>query len=179
MDRVIVQAEALETTGLEIFDEDIGAGSEFVGQMQVRGIVKIEDDRALVAVDGQVVGGHPMAVWWHPAPGVIPGGAFNLDHRRTQITQQHGAVRTGEYSREVGDQQAIERPGLLVGFLPGFLVVLLWHKCTPPVVANGRHERMQALLGAVIALGRRSLSVLRTAVRKRSIKTYYKRYGQI
>src|SRR5205823_1725749 len=42
-------------------------------------------------------------------------------------------------------------------------------RCTPPVVANGRHERMQALLGAVIALGRRSLSVLRTAVRKRSI----------
>jgi hypothetical protein len=72
-----------------------------------------------------------MAVWWHPAPGVIPGGVFNLDHRRTQITQQHGAVRTGEYSREVGDQQA--------------------------------------LLGAVIALARRSLSVLRTAVRKRSI----------
>ena len=128
VDRVIIQAEALETTGLEIFDEDIGAGSEFVGQMQVRGIVKIEDDRALVAVDGQVVGGHPMAVWWHPAPGVIPGGAFNLDHRCTQITQQHGAVRTGEYSREVGDQQAIERPGSLVGFLPGFLVVLLWHK---------------------------------------------------
>src|SRR5207245_4002794 len=42
-------------------------------------------------------------------------------------------------------------------------------RCTPPVVANGRHERMQALLGAVIALGRRTLSVLRTAVRKRSI----------
>ena len=37
------------------------------------------------------------------------------------------------------------------------------------MVANGRHERMQALLGALIALGRRSLSVLRTDVRKRSI----------
>ncbi len=37
------------------------------------------------------------------------------------------------------------------------------------MVANGRYERVQALLGAVIALGCRSLSVVRTAVRKRSI----------
>src|SRR5207302_80052 len=42
-------------------------------------------------------------------------------------------------------------------------------RCTPPVVANGRLERMQALLGAVSALGCRSLSVVRTGVRKRSI----------
>src|SRR5205823_1345283 len=86
--------------------------------------IEIENDRALVTVDRHVVGRHPMAVWWYPGTSVIPRGAFDLNHRSTEVTKQHGTVRASEYSREVGDQQSVER----TDSRRGFLIVLLRHK---------------------------------------------------
>src|SRR5260370_1401296 len=124
LNRVIIQAEGLETAGLEVFDENISTGSQFLGQSQVCGIIEIENNRALVTVDSHVVGRHAIAVWWHPGTSVIPRGAFDLNHRCTEVTKQHGTVRASEYSREVGDQQSVER----AGSPRGFLIVLLRHK---------------------------------------------------
>src|ERR671937_1623446 len=80
-DRVIIQAKALKTAGLEILDEDICAGRELLGQPQICWIVEIEGDRALVAVDSQVIGCNPIAVRWQPGTGLIPSGAFDFDYR--------------------------------------------------------------------------------------------------
>src|SRR5579884_483700 len=113
---------------LEILDEDIGTSSQFMGQSQVCRIIEIEHNRALVAVNSQVVSPHPIALRWYPTPGIIPCRALDLNHRCTEVTKQHRAIRASQYPREVGDQQAVKRAKSLVGSLHGFLVVLLWHK---------------------------------------------------
>src|SRR5262249_21605790 len=92
LDCVIIQAEALETTRLKILDKDISAGSEFVGQSQICGIIEVENDRALVAIDGQVIGCHAIAIWWHPGTGVIPCRTLDLNYRCSEIPKKHGAV---------------------------------------------------------------------------------------
>src|SRR5579884_301068 len=98
LNRVVIQAEALESARLEILDEDIGASCKLLGQAQVVAILEIERDRALIAIDRHVIGCYAIAIGRHPAPCVIPGGALNLNHRRTEIPKQHGAVWTGEHS---------------------------------------------------------------------------------
>ena len=71
---------------------------------------EVQGDRALVAVDAQVVGGDPVAVWWLPGPGVVALGTLDLDHLGAQVGQQHGGVRPGEDAGEIGDQQPGQRP---------------------------------------------------------------------
>src|SRR5205085_5074419 len=108
----------------------------------------------------------PMAVRWQPGTGLIPGGAFDFDHRCAKVAKQHRAVRTGEHPREVGDQQAIKRAWSVVGSPGVLLVVLLRHRvhASSRVLASGRHEQ-RATTWVSKRLRAMCLSVRRTNVR--------------
>ena len=73
---------------------------------QIVRVGEVEHDRALVAVDGQVVGADIAAGRRHPVPGVVAGRALDLDHVGAEVGQQHRAVRPGEHAGEVGDHDA-------------------------------------------------------------------------
>ena len=69
-----------------------------------------EGDGALVAIDREVVGGDAVASGRRPRAGLVTGRTFDLDHGGAQVGEQHRAVRPGEHAREIGDDQAVERP---------------------------------------------------------------------
>ena len=107
-DGIVIQAEALEAAGLEVLDEDIGAVGKLLRQPQVFCILEVEDDRSLVTVDGQVVGGDAVADGRYPGAGIVARRAFDFDDGRAEVAEQHGAVGASEHPREIGDEQAIE-----------------------------------------------------------------------
>lgn len=50
-------------------------------------------------------------------PGLIARRPLHLDDRRTEVGEQHGAVRPREDAREVRDQQPGERAGRVTRLL--------------------------------------------------------------
>ncbi len=109
-DGFVVQAEPAESAGLEVLHEYVGPARELARGGEVALIAQVQRDRALVAVDGQVVRGRAVACdRRHPAPGVIARGALNFYYLGTEVGQQHRAVRPGQDTGEVGDEQARQR----------------------------------------------------------------------
>src|SRR5258707_595259 len=98
LDCVIIQSEAFETAWFEIFDENIGTVSQLAGQLQVCWIIEIENERALVAVDSQIIGCYSLAFWRHPGACVISRRTLDLDHRCAEVTKQHRAIRSGKHA---------------------------------------------------------------------------------
>ena len=107
---VVVQSEPPQPAGLEVLDDDIGAGGELLGQPQVLGVAQVQGDGALVAVDAEVVGRHVVADRRHPGAGVVPGWGLHLDDLGPHVGQQHRRVGAGEDAGEVRDQDSIQRP---------------------------------------------------------------------
>ena len=111
-DRVVVEAELGEPAGLEVLHEDVRAPGELLRQREVALLAQVQRHRPLVAVDGQEVGGSPVpGDRRDPAAGVVAARALHLDHIRTEIAQQHGAVGPGQDAGEVRHEQARQRPG--------------------------------------------------------------------
>jgi len=82
---------------------------------------EVEGDRALVAVDRQVVGGHALADRRQPGAGVVAARALDLDHVGAQVAEQHRGVGPGQHTGEVGDQDAVQRTSVrscLLGHQP-------------------------------------------------------------
>ncbi len=112
---VVIEAEAGEATRPEVLDEDVAAGQQAAQHLGTVGLVQVERDRALVAVDREVVGRGPRVVGgvadpgWAPATGRIALGRLDLDDVGAEIAEEHRAVRAGEDRRRVDDPQAGER----------------------------------------------------------------------
>ncbi len=114
-DGVVVEAEARETAGAEVLHHDVGAAGELLGERDVAGVLEVEGDGALVAVDPEVVRRDAVAHGRLPRPGVVAGGRLDLDHLGAEVGEQHRGVGAGQDPREVGDQQPRERSGRSVG----------------------------------------------------------------
>ena len=74
-DGLVVQAEAGQPARPEVLDHDVGAVGELAGERGVRRVGEVEHDRALVAVDAQVVGRDPVADRRLPGAGVVAARA--------------------------------------------------------------------------------------------------------
>ena len=71
---------------------------------------EVERERALVAVQAEVVG--RLAVVPRRSPGarvVAPVGALDLDDVGAEVAEQHRGQRAGEHAREVGDEDPVQR----------------------------------------------------------------------
>ncbi len=73
---------------------------------------QVEHDRALPAVDAEVVRRDAVALGRRPGAGLVAARrALDLDHLGAQVGEQHRGVGAGQHPGEVGDQQAVERSG--------------------------------------------------------------------
>ena len=80
-----------------------------LGERGVVRVLEVEGDRALVAVDAQVVGRDAVADRRLPGAGVVAARALDLDHLGAEVGQQHRGVGAGQDPGEVGDQQPGQR----------------------------------------------------------------------
>jgi hypothetical protein len=109
-DLVVAQPEALAGAGPERLDDDVGARTQRARQAQVVGLLEVEGHRALVAVEGQVVGGALVDERRTPGARVVAAvGPLDLDHLGAQIAERHGAQRPGQDAREVGHEDPVQR----------------------------------------------------------------------
>ncbi len=94
----------------EVLEQHIGAARQFTGATPVVRVAQIERDGALVAVDGEEVGGLAVRVRRTPGAGVVAAlRVLDLDDVRAQVGQEHGGVRRGQHAPEVGDEDAAQR----------------------------------------------------------------------
>ena len=122
---VVPEPEPGEAVRSEVLDEDVGVGEESAQHVGAGGLLQVEPEAALVAVDREVVGGgpasrrsslaHPRRA---PAAGRVALGRLDLDDVGAEVGQEHRRVRPGEDRRAVDDADARERTGRLAGHSP-------------------------------------------------------------
>ena len=116
--RVAVEPPARHQPGTEGLEQHVGALGQPARQLAVALVAEVERDRALVAVQAEVV--RRLAVAPRRTPGarvVAAVGPLDLDHVGAEVAEQHGGERPGEHAREVRDEESVERrhrPGTLV-----------------------------------------------------------------
>ncbi len=109
-DLVVAEAEAVAGARPEGLDDDVGADAQLARERHVGRVLEVERDRALVAVEAQVVGRALVDERRPPGARVVAAvGALDLDHVGPEVAEAHRAQRAGEHPREVGDEDAIER----------------------------------------------------------------------
>ena len=110
---LVVEAKLGQAADLEILDQHVGAGREFLHDaLALRG-VEIKLDRPLAAVGAVKIGGAKMAAIGGrhegraPAAGVVAGAlAFHLDHVGTEIGQKLPRPWPGQNSGKLQYAQA-------------------------------------------------------------------------
>jgi hypothetical protein len=75
---IIREAEAAQGAGTEVLDDHIAALDEPLEHALPVGMLEVERDAALVAVDGEVVGRDPADLRRHPVARLVTG-AGHLD----------------------------------------------------------------------------------------------------
>ena len=109
---VAVEAPRGHQAGAEGLDQHVGALAERARELAVAVVREVERDRALVAVEPEVVG--RIVAVPRRAPGarvVAAAGALDLDHVGAEVAERHRRERAREHAREVGDEQPVERSG--------------------------------------------------------------------
>ena len=110
--RVAVEAPGGEQPGPERLDQHVGARPQLARQLAVALVAEVERDRALVAVEPQVVGRLAVAPRRPPVARVVARlRPLDLDHVGAEVAQRHRGERPREHAREVGDEEAFERAG--------------------------------------------------------------------
>ncbi len=111
----LVDPEPGEGPWPKVLHEDVGVVEQPAQDGAAVGCPQVEPDRALVAIDGQEVGGRPRPIGRvtdprrTPRPGRVAVGRLDLDHVGAEVGQEHRRVRTGEDRRRVDDAQATQR----------------------------------------------------------------------
>ena len=105
----LVQAEPCHRPGAEVLYQNISTLGEASRHLQVRTVAQVEHDAALVAVDAEEVGAFVIDERRSPHSGVVALGSFDLDDVGTQVTEGHGAKRSGQYPGEIDDPQRGKR----------------------------------------------------------------------
>ena len=114
---LVAEAQAGEAAGSEVLDDHVGAGEEASKNGRAIGLLEVEPDAPLVAVDGEVIGSGSRAVglvadpWRSPAARRVALRRLDLDDVGPEVGQQHRAVGPGEDRRAVDDAETGERAG--------------------------------------------------------------------
>ena len=109
-DGLVVQPVLGHAARAQVLDEDVGAARELLAHRDVLGVAQVERDRALPAVDAEVVGRRLVALRRRPGARLVALRRLDLDHLGTQVRQQHRRVGPGQHPREVGHHQPGQRP---------------------------------------------------------------------
>jgi hypothetical protein len=97
--RLAVEPPARHQPGPERLDQHVGPRGEPARELDVAGIAEVERERALVAVESEVVGRLAVAIRRTPVARVVAAvGALDLDHVRAEVAEQHRRERSGEHA---------------------------------------------------------------------------------
>jgi hypothetical protein len=111
-DVVVAQPEPVGGARPERLDHDVGAIAQLAREREIGRVLEVEDDRALVAVEAQVVGRALLDERRPPGARVVAAvGPLDLDDVGPEVAQRHRAQRPGEHAREVGDEDAVKGRG--------------------------------------------------------------------
>jgi hypothetical protein len=129
-----------QPTHLVVLDHHVRVGGELAGDLLPLLIGKIEGQRALAPIAGQVVGGGigvvALEIGRTPAAGVVAdAGAFDLDHLGAQVGQDLGRPGAGEDAAEIEDANVCERA--CHGVLPWAMGAASIAITAPPASAAG------------------------------------------
>ncbi len=106
----VAEPEPLRHAGQEVLDDHVGAARELEGQPGAVGLLEIDRDAPLVAVDRRERGAH-LAVAAQRAQVVATAGPLQLDHVGAQVAQEGRAVGPGDDAGEIEDPDALEHGG--------------------------------------------------------------------
>ncbi len=108
-DRGVAQPEPVHRAGPEGLEHDVRARAELGGERLVAGVAQVERQRALAAVEAQVVRRALVDERGTPLARVVTRpGALDLDDVGSEVAERLRAERSGEHAGEVGDEQAVE-----------------------------------------------------------------------
>ena len=112
-DLLVADAEAGSRPRAEVLDHHVGTLGEQPGLTPAVLGAEVPGDAALVAVDAQVIGALVIDERRPEAAGVVTGTrTLDLDDVGAEIAEQHRGVGSGHHAREVGDEDAGERPAV-------------------------------------------------------------------
>ena len=110
LQNIVVQAEAGHDAGPEIFHQHIDLGDQFFDDGNRFRSLQVQHQAALAGVELAVGGAGAVAVGRAVAHQLALGG-FDLDHLRTGIAEQAGAIGAGDGGGEVEHAQLGEGTG--------------------------------------------------------------------
>ena len=109
LERLVVDLQRLGNAGPVVLDHHIRFPRQFIEERQPVGLLEIERDAALVAVDLREAGGLVVDVRPHLTTVVAALGLLDLDHVCTHVSQHHGAVWPGHDLRDIEYLHAFQR----------------------------------------------------------------------
>ena len=113
---VVADAEAGGDAWAEAFDEDVGLEGEGAEDGFCLGVLEVELEGALAAVEGKGHGGlGVVGEFGAEAAGPVAFGGFDLDDVGAVLGEEHGAVWGGDALAEVEDAQAAIGEGVAHG----------------------------------------------------------------
>jgi hypothetical protein len=99
---IIVYLQSFGNAGAVVIDDDIGFFDQFVKYLPAPVAIQVEDDALFVAVMGNKIGAFPFKHIGGCATTTVAGtGPLDLDNFRAQISQNHGAVGSGDDGGQV------------------------------------------------------------------------------
>ena len=103
------EAEAVEAARPEVLQQDVGATCELLRELEVLVVLEVERDRALVAINGKVIGRFAVDEGRPPGAGVVAlARQLDLDHVGAHVAQHHRAIGAGHDAREIDDANAAQ-----------------------------------------------------------------------
>ena len=109
LDALVWVAHARERSGAEVLDHDVGAADQAIDDLAAVGVVDVDVDRALVAVEVAVQARDS-------AQRVGDALVLHLDHVGAHVGENACRLGSGDDPREVADADALERQAaVLVG----------------------------------------------------------------
>jgi hypothetical protein len=98
-ERVVIEFEPSHHARTEVLDDDVRRQRECPRRRATLAARQVEDDGALVAVEGEEVRGVVADERRPPGAGVVAAvRSLDLDHVRAEVAQQHRGERPGEHA---------------------------------------------------------------------------------
>jgi hypothetical protein len=103
----VAQSEPGRHAGQEVLHDHVSPLSELEGDLRPLGMLEIEGDAALVAIDGREGGAHPVLAT-QDAQVVAQGRPLHLDDVGAEVGEEGGTVRARNDAGEIEDADTFE-----------------------------------------------------------------------
>jgi hypothetical protein len=107
----VAEPELVGDARQEVLDDDVGAAGQLKDELATLGLLEIDRDAALAAIDRGERRAHSVA-----APGaqvVAAAGTLHLHHVGAQVGHERRAIRACDHTRKIEDADSVQHHGAL------------------------------------------------------------------